>query len=330
MLSLDMPNQRIVADRLNKFNRTWEPNGRVGGNFSNDSTKAQFMPGSRFTPQYFQYAQSGSTPSYPYYNMVDLNRINRIGGAQLESPMKGSGCGCEPKVKKGGKVSNQNLVKKLANAIEQKVDLTQLTGSSRSGGEIPFSELRDAIMPIINQAGPLVLNIAIPNLATSIARQLGVPGAGPVITRALQSAIKMFTGAGRKTGAGKQISKDLVNKLANAIEQKVDLEELSGSSRSGGNINFKKLKEAVLPVLKTIGPVILDVSIPALSTAVAAQLGVPVAGPIVGKVIRSAIKGLTGFGRKGPVKRPIPQRRPAKVSNGVAIYHGGAKKKVLT
>lgn len=135
---------------------------------------------------------------------------------------------------------------------------------------------------------------------------------------------------------GGSVDPDVVKKIASAIEGSIDLTQLSGNGKYGGKIDTNKIKNAVASVAKVAGPVILDFGIPAITTAVATHLGVPVAGPVVGKIIRGAVKHLTGYGRKQPVKpmkRPAPMKKPMKrpapavlPDDGVAEYMGGKRK----
>jgi hypothetical protein len=104
-LSLDYEYQRKIADKLSKFNKSWEPYTYSGGSVDR------------------QYVQPGSSAAYPMFNQDTLAKINS-GRKTKENAMIGKGNklgispdsigiyegGCQAGCK-GGKLTKKKIIK---------------------------------------------------------------------------------------------------------------------------------------------------------------------------------------------------------------------------
>ncbi len=307
MIALNYPYQQKIADEIMKVQKlgynTWEPynsgSGFAGGSYAGGAQ---------------QFAQAYEQPYYPYYNMVDLRNIN----SGKQKPI-------------GGVRANEDkIIDSMVKKIDQNFDLEELSGSSRSGGSISLSKMKDTLLPVVKKYGvSTVLDIGIPVIATALTVKLGVPFVAPVAAKALRELAREVTGKGRKV---KKMKGEGVDSLVSAL---VSVIESGVNTNATASKIYTEMKPLVIPLLKKSAGKALDYGIPKLGEEVGKILGHEQSGKILGKIAREIFKSKTGIAR--PQKRDKqedksgearPQKRPAKPKSGVGEYKGGKKPQV--
>jgi hypothetical protein len=228
-LTLDYPYNKSIADKLSKYQYTWEP-------YATSNIKG--MKGGSM------YALPGSSAAYPMLDMVEQEMVDRGQKTKRQVLKKGG----MAKIKTPDQSKGEN---KVINAIESvlKSDNPGMKGGAfgiiEKIEKIDFNKIKKKVTPILKGLVSVGLDVGMPALGAAVSTAFSAnPAIGTFVGKLAREVLRAKTGIGRKNkDVGIYEGGSLVNLATGAVIGKVAREAVRSRKGKGKCSNPKPRPE---------------------------------------------------------------------------------------